>query len=114
MNTQRIPNIELSAATEITKCSFETLTAGIGKVPNMARAMAQSPDAPKDYLALLEALSKGFLDKKLAAEIALSLAGLHFNPNHRVLFRRRTATDTISLANGQPEQDPYDPELSQG
>jgi len=47
----------------------------------MARAMAQSPDAPKDYLALLEALSKGFLDKKLAAEIALSLAGLHFNPN---------------------------------
>ncbi len=52
----------------------------------MAGAMAQSPDAVEGYLALLEALSKGLLDKKLAPEIALSFAGLHFNPNHRVLF----------------------------
>jgi hypothetical protein len=54
MNAQRIPSIELSAADETTKRNFEKLTARIGRVPNMPRAMAQSPAA-------LEALAKGLL-----------------------------------------------------
>jgi hypothetical protein len=45
MNAQRIPSIKLSAADETTKRNFEKLTARIGRVPNMPRAMAQSPAA---------------------------------------------------------------------
>ena len=45
MNAQRIPSIELSAADKTTKRNFEKLTARIGRVPNMPRAMAQSPAA---------------------------------------------------------------------
>ena len=43
MNAQRMRSIELSAADETTKRNFEKLTARIGRVPNMPRAMAQSP-----------------------------------------------------------------------
>jgi AhpD family alkylhydroperoxidase len=77
MNAQRIPSIELSAADETTKRNFEKLTARIGRVPNMPRAMAQSPAALKGWMSLLEALAKGLLSKKLAAELALALAGIN-------------------------------------
>lgn len=55
MNAQRIPSIELSAADETTKRNFEKLTARIGRVPNMPRAMAQSPAALEGWMSLLEA-----------------------------------------------------------
>jgi len=77
MDTQRIPSIELSAADERTKRNFEKLTARIGRVPNMPRAMAQSPAALEGWMSLLEALAKGLLGKKLAAELALALAGIN-------------------------------------
>jgi AhpD family alkylhydroperoxidase len=77
MDTQRIPSIELSAADERTKRNFEKLTARIGRVPNMPRAMAQSPAALEGWMSLLEALAKGLLSKKLAAELALALAGIN-------------------------------------
>jgi uncharacterized peroxidase-related enzyme len=77
MNTQRIPSIELSAANETTKRNFEKLTARIGRVPNMPRAMAQSPAVLEGYMGLLEALAQGLLSKKLAAELALALAGIN-------------------------------------
>ena len=77
MNAQRIPSIELSAADETTKRNFEKLTARIGRVPNMLRAMAQSPAALEGWMSLLEALAKGLLSKKLAAELALALAGIN-------------------------------------
>jgi len=77
MNAQRIPSIELSAADETTKRNFEKLTARIGRVPNMPRAMAQSPAALEGWMSLLEALAKGLLSKKLAAELALALAGIN-------------------------------------
>ena len=67
MNAQRIPSIELSAADETTKRNFEKLTARIGRVPNMPRAMAQSPAALQGWMSLLEALAKGLLTKKLGA-----------------------------------------------
>jgi AhpD family alkylhydroperoxidase len=77
VNAQRIPSIELSAADETTKRNFEKLTARIGRVPNMPRAMAQSPAALEGWMSLLEALAKGLLSKKLAAELALALAGIN-------------------------------------
>ena len=49
MNAQRIPSIELSAADVTTERNFEKLTARIGRVPNMPRAMAQSPAAPEGW-----------------------------------------------------------------
>ena len=77
MNVQRIPSIDLSAADETTKKNFEKLTARIGRVPNMPRAMAQSPAVLEGYMGLLEALAQGLLSKKLAAELALALAGIN-------------------------------------
>lgn len=77
MNAQRIPSIELSAADETTKGNFEKLTARIGRVPNMPRAMAQSPAALEGWMSLLEALAKGLLSKKLSAKLALALAGIN-------------------------------------
>jgi AhpD family alkylhydroperoxidase len=74
MNTQRIPSIELSAADGMTKLVFEKLTARIGRVPNMPRAMAQSPATLEAWMSLLEALATGVLSKRLAAEIALATA----------------------------------------
>ena len=67
MNAQRIPSIKLSAADETTKRNFEKLTARIGRVPNLPRAMAQSPAAVQGWMSLLEALAKGLLTKKLGA-----------------------------------------------
>lgn len=43
----------------------------------MPSAMAQSPAALQGWMALLEALAKGLLSKKLAAELALALAGIN-------------------------------------
>ena len=77
MNAQRIPSIELSAADGITKLIFEKLTTRIGRVPNMPRAMAQSPATLDAWMSLLEALATGVLSKKLAAEIALATAGIN-------------------------------------
>lgn len=67
MNAQRIPSIELSAADETTKRNFEKLTARIGRVPNMPRAMVQLSAALQGWMSLLEALAKGLLTKKLGA-----------------------------------------------
>jgi AhpD family alkylhydroperoxidase len=75
MDTQRIPSIELSAADERTKRNFEKLTARIGRVPNMPRAMAQSPAVLDGYMSLSVALIKGRLGKRLGEELALTLAG---------------------------------------
>src|ERR1700757_5322664 len=77
MNTQRIPSIELSAADGMTKLNFAKLTARIGRVPNMPRAMAQSPATLEAWMSLLDALATGVLSKKLAAEIALATAGIN-------------------------------------
>ena len=78
MNAQRIPSIELSAADVTTERNFEKLTARIGRVPNMPRAMAQSPAALEGWMSLLAALAKGLLSKKLAAVLALALAGINY------------------------------------
>jgi AhpD family alkylhydroperoxidase len=47
----------------------------LGLIPNMARAMAQSPAVLEGYVSLSGALSKGSLGRKLGEELALTLAG---------------------------------------
>jgi hypothetical protein len=88
MNVQRIPSIELSTADDRTKKNFEKLVARVGRVPNMPRAMAQSPAVLEGYMGLLEALAQGLLSKKLAAELALALAGINHCPVLRFIAYR--------------------------
>jgi AhpD family alkylhydroperoxidase len=75
MNTQRIPSIDPSTATDSNKKNFDLLHGALGVVPNMTRAMAQSPAVLEGYVSLNGALAKGALDKKLREELALTLAG---------------------------------------
>jgi len=75
MNNQRIPSVEPSTATDGNKKNFEILQRALGVVPNMTRAMAQSPAVLEGYIALNGALAKGTLDHPLREQLALALAG---------------------------------------
>ena len=75
MNLQRIPSIDPATATGSNKKFFDLLHSALGVVPNMTRAMAQSPAVLEGYVSLNGALSKGTLGRKLGEELALTLAG---------------------------------------
>jgi len=75
MNTQRIPSVEPTTATGSNKKNFDMFQGALGVIPNMTRAMAQSPAVLEGYVSLSGALSKGTLGKKLGEELALALAG---------------------------------------
>lgn len=77
MSTQRIPSVDPSTATGSNKKYFDALQSGLGLIPNMARAMAQSPAVLEGYVLLNGALGKGLLGRKLGEELALSLAGVN-------------------------------------
>jgi len=77
MNTQRIPSLNTSSATGTNKKFFDMLQANLGLIPNMTRAMAESPAVLEGYMSLSGALSKGSLGKKLGEELALTLAGVN-------------------------------------
>jgi AhpD family alkylhydroperoxidase len=75
MHTQRIPSVDPATATGTNKKFFDMLHGALGVIPNMTRAMAQSPAVLEGYVSLSGALSKGTLGKKLGEELALTLAG---------------------------------------
>jgi len=75
MFTQRIPSVDPATATGTNKKFFDMLQGALGVIPNMTRAMAQSPAVLEGYVSLSGALSKGSLGKKLSEELALTLAG---------------------------------------
>lgn len=75
MTTQRITSLDPSNATGTNKKFFDALQSGLGLIPNMTRAMAQSPAVLEGYVSLNSALSKGTLGRKLSEELALTLAG---------------------------------------
>lgn len=75
VNNQRIPSIDPSTATGTNKKYFDLFNSALGLIPNMARAMAQSPAVLEGYVSLSGALSKGSLGRKLGEELALTLAG---------------------------------------
>jgi AhpD family alkylhydroperoxidase len=75
MNNQRIPSIDPSTVTGNNEKNFNLLNSALGSIPNMARAMAQSPAVLDGYVSLSAALSKGSLGKRLGEELALTLAG---------------------------------------
>ena len=75
VNNQRIPSIDPSTATGTNKKYFDLFKSALGLIPNMTRAMAQSPAVLEGYVSLSGALSKGSLGRKLGEELALTLAG---------------------------------------
>lgn len=75
MNNQRIPSLDPASAAGPNKKHFDLLQHALGTVPNMARAMAQSPAVLEGYIGLSGALSKDTLGRKLGEEVALAMAG---------------------------------------
>jgi uncharacterized peroxidase-related enzyme len=75
MTTQRITSVDPATATGSNKKYFDALQSGLGLIPNMTCAMAQSPAVLEGYVLLNGALGKGSLGRKLSEELALTLAG---------------------------------------
>ncbi len=69
----RIPQINPESATGQAKALLDAVKSKLGLVPNMTRAMANSPAVLDGYLALSGALSKGHLSAKLREQIALTV-----------------------------------------
>lgn len=69
----RIPQIHPESATGRAKELLATVKNKLGLVPNMTRAMANSPAVLEGYLSLSGALSKGSLSAKLREQIALTV-----------------------------------------
>jgi uncharacterized peroxidase-related enzyme len=75
MNSQRITSIDPATAMGSNKKYFDMLQSALGMVPNMTRAMAQSPAVLEGFVSLNGALIKSSIGSKLSEEIALTLAG---------------------------------------
>ncbi|ADB14970.1 uncharacterized peroxidase-related enzyme [Pirellula staleyi DSM 6068] len=69
----RIQQIAPEAATGTAKELLDAVKAKLGLVPNMTRAMANSPAALQGYLGLSGALGKGSLSAKNREQIALAV-----------------------------------------
>jgi uncharacterized peroxidase-related enzyme len=67
----RIPQINPETATGKAKELLDAVKGKLGLVPNMTRAMANSPAALDGYLSLSGSLGKGGLSAKLREQIAL-------------------------------------------
>jgi uncharacterized peroxidase-related enzyme len=70
----RIHQINPEVATGSAKAQLAAVKERLGLIPNMARAMANSPAVLDGYLQLSGALSKGFLPAKTREQIALAVA----------------------------------------
>jgi uncharacterized peroxidase-related enzyme len=70
----RLPLVDPSAAQGKTHELFEAVRSKIGRVPNMMKAMANSPAVLEGYLGLAGALAGGSLDPKLRERIAIEAA----------------------------------------
>ena len=70
----RMPMIELEDATGAQETLLSQVKKGMGAVPNMTKAMANSPAALKAYLQLSGALAGGSLGANTRERLALALA----------------------------------------
>lgn len=71
---ERLRAINPSSATGKTRELFEKIYDRFGMIPNFMRTMANSPAVLESYLLVDGALSRGLLDAKLRAQIALVIA----------------------------------------
>lgn len=70
----RLPQIDPTQATGQAKALLDQVQQGLRLVPNMARAMANSPAVLGGYLGFSIALQRGALPAKLREQIALAVA----------------------------------------
>jgi uncharacterized peroxidase-related enzyme len=70
----RLPLVDPSASQGKAHELFEAIRSKVGRVPNMMKAMANSPSVLDGYLGLAGALAGGSLDPKLRERIALESA----------------------------------------
>ncbi len=70
----RMPLIQLEEATGAQEALLTQVKKGLGAVPNMTKAMANSPAALKGYLQLSGALAGGSLSANTRERLALALA----------------------------------------
>ena len=70
----RLPLVDPSQAQGKAHELFEAIKAKMGRVPNMMKAMANSPAVLEGYLALSGALGAGSLDPKVRERIAIEVA----------------------------------------
>ncbi len=73
MTMSRIPQINPESATGKARELLDAVKSKLGLVPNMTRAMANSPAVLDGYLSLSGALSKGSLTAKQREQIALAV-----------------------------------------
>ncbi|MBR9971198.1 carboxymuconolactone decarboxylase family protein [Magnetospirillum sulfuroxidans] len=72
-----IPLIDPAQANASAKPLLDGVKRSFGAVPNIFKAMANSPATLDGYLAFAGALGKGGLDRKLREHIALAVAGIN-------------------------------------
>ncbi len=70
----RIAPIDRNTTHDATRRNFAAIEKQLGVVPNMMRAMAQSPSVLDGYLGLRGALSRGALSHTLQEQLALTVA----------------------------------------
>jgi uncharacterized peroxidase-related enzyme len=70
----RLPLVDQSQAQGKTRDLLESVKARMGRVPNLMKAMANSPAVLEGYLGLSGALGQGTLDPKIRERIAIGSA----------------------------------------
>jgi uncharacterized peroxidase-related enzyme len=70
----RIPPVDRDTTNDSVRKNFDALQKQLGTVPNMMRAMAQSPAVLEGYLGFGAALRRGRLPAALQEQIALAVA----------------------------------------
>jgi uncharacterized peroxidase-related enzyme len=74
---ERIPALDPASATGRAKELLDATAKQLGRVPNLYRAMAQSPAALDGYLAFRASLGKGVLGVRMREQIALLTAAMN-------------------------------------
>ena len=107
-NQSKIPLLEKNAAPAESVALLEQIEKGLGKIPNIFKAMAHSPTALGTYLALSGELKKSSLSPRLAESIALAVGqatGCRYCLSaHTVIGRLSGLSDEEMMAarTGQP------------
>ncbi|MCA1616388.1 MAG: peroxidase-related enzyme [Acidobacteria bacterium] len=71
----RLQPVDPQAATGRTRELLDAVQQKFGRVPNITRLLANSPEALDGYLSFSAALAKGRLDPQLRERIAIAVAG---------------------------------------
>ena len=108
---QTLKNIDPAGATGKTKQIFDGLQKHLGAVPNLMRALANSPAALNAYMSFSGALGEGQLPAQTREQIAIAVANAnscdYCLSAHNALGKLAgLATDDLSLAQNAEASDP--------